>query len=1179
MKKIIFLGVAGLLSSLTVSADPVDLETAGKIASSYLQNPGEVNLVKRASRTEAKSRNMDKVVLQTSPYYIFSRGKGQGYVIVSGDDCLPEVLGYTESGDFDENNLPPQLKGMLDYYAGLVEEAQNKGENVSRKSAAYLKAHGPQLRTAVTRVDVAPLMTTHWHQESPYNNNCPFMKGTKDRAMTGCVATAGAQVVYYFHKDNPDSLLSTTSTYSYGQAPVTEIYKKGMPLKWGLMLDSYNSSRPAEYDEAVATFTAALGAATHLTYGVKEGDRSTSGQISDLVNTFSAYFRLSGVCEYKSGNYSQTAWEKKIYDELIAGRPMVYTGYNESSGGHAVVVDGYQASRNLFHFNFGWGGTGDGYFTVDDETGMNGFISWQGMVYGIAPKKQNLSASITLPAKVYMSRTNEVKVAVTNNGTLSYSGVYLFANSTGKKPSSLTEAKDSDKETVLSADGQTIVFRLNVKPTTERMWYFFVADKNMNILATDSAEVKIPQSDLWLDGISIDGSSVSETYEGKDYTVVYNDRATCVVDMRNESDIAYEGTPRLSIYASEDEGKTFTYVGYKSSKTEIGSHASGNISFSIANTSSCPIETGKLYQAVLVNPISATKTEDTIHYATVDTIAHFVLRKPDLAVAGYDDGCLALEGNWDSNAFLSIAKKVAYKTATSYDLTRVKNIGSVSPVETNPNALFYVDDNSGAEGMNVIAKNSAVCEKLLLTPGHDFVPAGDFTAKEVCIDIAQTPNRWYLITVPCNVSVPDGIIARRIDSHSTTGISNRTTNVRELEAGQTYIIMTSSDKAQILSGKDVLVKAAPVENADPSFIGTFVSSTAPEGAFLINDEEAQYFAPVESGTVVDAMRGYFADEKIKNKFRAYSSMTLDPHYLVLGQNISACYDILSNYRSVVDEQSTSDFIDSIAVAENIFTEQSITTASKVKKYAAALMEYAESYKLCISGIEVNMEIDFTQLITNPSFETGNVKGWKVGANTASAKSVTNVMYKGIGADGDYLLYSFAADSTGVGISQTVSGLVPGYYRLTAMLGTDHDNEVVMYAGEKTAAVQAHPFGRFYLTEAKIEDIMIKGDNTDLEIGIRAGRWYKADNFRLVYTRPLDEVPDAIEDVQISSQDSPVEISVEHGVLVVRTQQTLPVAVYSVSGMLVWNGIVDGTVSVKLDAGLYLVGGKKVLIRK
>ncbi|MCM1313378.1 MAG: C10 family peptidase [Bacteroides sp.] len=1178
MKKLFFLGMAGLLSSLTVSADPVGLETARQIAASYLQQSGEANLVKRAPRTEAKSRSVGATLQQTSPYYIFSRGEGMGYVIVSGDDCLPEVLGYTESGDFDENNLPPQLKGFLDYYAGLVEEAQEKGENLSRKSLAYLNARGPQLRTEVARTDVAPLMTTHWHQESPYNNCSPFMQGTNDRAMTGCVATAGAQVVYYFHKDNPDSLLSTTGTYSYGQAPVTEVYKKGMPLKWDLMLDSYNSTRPSEYDEAVATFTAALGAATHLTYGVKEGDRSTSGQISDLVNTFSSFFRLSGVCEYKSGNYSQTAWEKKIYDELVAGRPMVYTGYNESSGGHAVVVDGYQASKNLFHFNFGWGGQGDGYFTVDDETGMNGFISWQGMVYGIAPKKQNLSASMSLPAKVYLNRTNEVKVSVANHGTLPYSGVYLFANVTGKKPTSLSDAKDSDKTTVLSADGQTTVFRLSAKPTTERMWYFFVADNNMNILATDSAEVQLPQSELWVDKVAIDGSCVTETHGGNDYTVVYNDRATCVVDMRNESDVVYEGTPRLGIYVSEDEGATFTYVGYKSSKAVVGANSSSQVSFSVANTSTCPIEAGKLYQAVMVNPIPSTKTNDSIRYEITDTIARFVLKGSNLDVSGYDNGCLALEGNWDPNAFLTIARKVAYKTATSYDLTKVSHIGSIAPLETNPNALFYVSDGAEAEGVNIISAASAVCEKLVLTPGYDFVPAGEFTAKEVSIDIAQTPNRWYLITVPCNVSVPDGMIARKLNSHSTAGISNRTTNVRELESGQTYIIMTSSEQVQTLSGQDALVRTLPAENADPALVGTFVATDTPDGAFLINDEEAQYFAPVESGTVVEAMRGYFADEKVKSKFRAYSSVTLDPHYLVLGQNISSCYDILSEYRGIVDEQSTADFIDSIAVAENLFTEQTITTASKVKKYAADILEYAESYKLCIADAGADLEVDFTKMITNPSFETGNVSGWKVGGNTAAARSATNVLYKGVGADGDYLLYSFAADSTGVSLSQTVSGLVPGYYRLTAMLGTDHDNEVVMYAGDKSVAVQAHPFGRFYLTEAKIEDIEIMNEETELEIGVRAGRWYKADNFRLVYTGPLKGSVDAVEEVFSSVQKSSVEVATDNGKLILRSSKPLPVSVYGVSGMLVWSGVVDGVVSVKLDSGLYIVGQKKVLVR-
>lgn len=1178
MKKLFFLGAAGILLPAAVSADPIDAETARLIAASCMQSTEVPSLVKCAQRTEAKTRGIDNKTRQSSPYYVFSRGEGRGYIIVSGDDCLPKILGYTESGDFEEDNLPPQLKGWLDYYAGLVEEAQSRGENTSRQSESYVKMHGQQLRTATTKMNVSPLMTTHWDQESPYNDCCPFMKGTTSRAMTGCVATAGAQVVYYFHKDNPDSLLATTSVYDYGEAPVTEVYKKGMPLKWGLMLDSYKTTCPSEYRDAVATFTAALGAATHLTYGQKEGDRSTSGQISDLVNTFSSYFRLSGVCEYKSGNYSQTAWENKIYNELIAGRPMVYTGYNESSGGHAVVVDGYQASTNLFHFNFGWGGTGDGYYTVDDETGMNGFNSWQGMVYGIAPKKQNLSASISLPGKVYVNRTNDIKVKVANNGTLPYSGIYLFANTTGKKPSSVSEAKDSDKETILSADGQPVVFHLSVKPITERMWYFYVTDKNLNVLSVDSVEAQISKSELWLDKIAIDGSSVTETHLGKDYTVVYNDRAKCVVDLRNESGIAYEGTPRLAIYASEDGGETFAYIGYKSAKTEIDRNSSTQVAFSVTSTSTCPIESGKLYQAIVVNPIASSQTTDSILYATTDTIARFVLKEADLAVSGFDNGCLALEGNWDCNAFSTIARKVAYKSATSFDLTNVKNIGSISQLESNPNALFYVNDGSGVHGVNVIAKNSAVCEKLVLTPGYDFVPCGEFTAKEVCINIAQDPNRWYLITVPCAVSVPDGIIARRVDSHTLTGISNRTTDVTELEAGQTYIIMSSSTRVQTLTGTDALVKTSPVACADASFVGTFVSAVTPEGGFMINDDETQYFVPVDAGTSVEALRGYFVDEKVKNAFRAYSSITLDPSYLTLGINISECYDLMDEYRDIVNPQATIDFCDSIAKAENVFSTRSLTTSSKVKKYAAALLEYAEQYKLSLSEGGADMEIDFTHLINNPSFEKGNTTGWNVEAKTASVKSSTNVYYKGIGADGDYLFYSFATDSTGVGISQTISGLVPGRYTLTAMLGTDHDNEVVMYAGEKTVSVKAHPFGRFYLTEAEIEDIEIMSEETELEIGVRAGRWYKADNFRLTYTGSLNTEPDAIEDIVYQNQESALDVSVDNGTIIVRTNKSTSVPVYTVSGVLVWNGVVDNVATIKLASGLYIVGGRKVLVR-
>ena len=339
MKKELLLTAIAFVAVSSVSADPIDLAKAKTIASK-LAADSEVELVTSASRSEAKLRTLSKEYLNTAPYYIFSRGENKGFIIVSGDDCLPEILGYTESGDFVEENMPEQLLGWLKYYAGIIEEAQvNKAKPRSTRISAYDAK-------ASSRTDVPVLMTTHWHQSAPYNDLCPFLPGTENRAVTGCVATAGAQIIYYYRKDNPDTLMATTPTYDYG-APVTTVFPEGTPMKWGIMQPSYGSSTPTEMNEAVATLMASVGAATGLTYG-----SSTSGQISDLVNTFSKYFNLTGICQYKSG-ISQSTWENMIYKELEAGRPMVYTGYNETSGGHAVVVDGYQASTNLFHFNFG----------------------------------------------------------------------------------------------------------------------------------------------------------------------------------------------------------------------------------------------------------------------------------------------------------------------------------------------------------------------------------------------------------------------------------------------------------------------------------------------------------------------------------------------------------------------------------------------------------------------------------------------------------------------------------------------------------------------------------------------------------------------------------------------------------------------------------------------------------
>ena len=126
----------------------------------------------------------------------------------------------------------------------------------------------------------------------------------------------------------------------------------------------------------------------------------------------------------------------------------------------------------------------------------------------------------------------------------------------------------------------------------------------------------------------------------------------------------------------------------------------------------------------------------------------------------------------------------------------------------------------------------------------------------------------------------------------------------------------------------------------------------------------------------------------------------------------------------------------------------------------------------------------------------------------------------MGVDGKYVFQSLIAkaDSTSVGISQLVENLTPGYYRLTAMLGTDEDHTVTMFAGDATVTVSGHPFGHLYMTKAVIDNVKVlydEGSDTgSLQIGVVEGRWYKADNFKLTYVKMLDkeDIPDAISDV-------------------------------------------------------------------
>ena len=1050
--------MASAMFATIAMAEPIDLNQAKLLAKPYMkETSAQPALVKKSSAAEANQ-----------PIYIFSRGKGQGFVIVSGDDAFPSILGYAESGDFIEDQMPPQLLAFLETYRGMIVEASNK------HLPAFVNA------TATDKQDIAPLIKTHWHQNEPYNLRCPMITGTNNRSIVGCVATAASQVIYYFHKDAANVMQGTTPTYSYGDAPVTEHITAGTPLKWDLMLNSY-SSEPQEYRDAVATFCFAVGAGTWLTYG-----SSTGGHIADLPATFSNYFGLTGKHIYMSST-TQAGWENRIYDELQNGRPMVFSGYTSDwKIGHAIVLDGYQKNGNLFHFNFGWGGQADGYYTIVDGRGPGDYGTGQEIVYNIAPKKYNLIGEKLGENILYRSRTNALSFTVANNGTLDYSGIYLFCSTASAAPSKLSSATAKDESMIIPNNGKPVQFDFTFKPIISGNYYIYLTDKNLNILSKTEVKTTEPQSDLHLHNMAL--KSAVET-EGE-YAIIYNTKAEIAVELADHGAIPYEGSLRMDVYGSEDNGETFSYLGYSAFSVNATDNSLLSGLCSLSNTSSCSIKTGIPCYAVLQH--KSVSGDDISFDQATDTIVRFIIKESDLSVKDYANSCLYLEGHWNESAFTTIAKKKTYADAICYDLTAVQSIDAVPVVDGKPNAMFYVSSPVG--GHNAVAGTEA--NSIKLTVGNDFTLRSDVEAQSVSVDICQKPNKWYLFTSPAVLAVPDGIVARSINSHSAIGIYSATTDVTTLEAGRTYMMMTSSSSNQTLqSAAPSVCTSIPAANPDTAIVGTFVSTSTPAGSMLINLEDDQYFTPVDEGTLVEPFRGYFHASNMTKAFSANAQLVYDPPYLTLGQAIERARLAVAECSAKLPADTTAAFVAEIENAEHMFTYRT-AKSQEIKNAAAALQASVDAY-LAKADDSRKGNDDFTAYIINPSFETGNANGWNVeDTKTATVRKTTTLQYKGVGADGTYLMYAYNPNTgNGPAISQTISGLPAGIYSLSAMLGTEEGNKIVLFANDQETIADANPFGQYYLTKTTIDSILVSNGQT-LTIGVRAGHWYKADDFRL-----------------------------------------------------------------------------------
>jgi len=360
MRKAIFFLLA--CCTLFLQAAPIDILTAQKTASSFFAKKGkQLAPTKRVHKAPRKQQTATPVY-EAAYYYVFNAEKNGGYVIVSGDDSTIPVLGYSDNGHFDAENIPDNMKAWLQGYADQMEAMS------ARQSSTASTASEPVISEYVKHA-IPPMLTSQWNQDSPYNNACPeFFNG--DRCVTGCVATAMAQVVYHHRvsmADNGiDKLQADIPAYDCntdwggnGKIHVDEIVASESSLDWGNMKDSYSAADDAT---AVANLMAYCGAAVQMDYR-NQLNGGSSAKLSAVPHAFKTYFLFNPktTCVDRQ-NYTIASWKELIYQELISNRPVVYGGQS-SGGGHAFVIDGYDG-EDLFHINWGWGGTNNGYFLL-----------------------------------------------------------------------------------------------------------------------------------------------------------------------------------------------------------------------------------------------------------------------------------------------------------------------------------------------------------------------------------------------------------------------------------------------------------------------------------------------------------------------------------------------------------------------------------------------------------------------------------------------------------------------------------------------------------------------------------------------------------------------------------------------------------------------------------------------
>ena len=682
--------------------------------------------------------------------YVFNAAQSNGgYVIVSNDDCAVPVLGYSERGTLDVARMPENMRAWLQGYADQISWAKAHPKKTHRMMRAKSKVKTP----------IEPLVQTLWNQHEPYNNLCPdYQPGA--RSVTGCVATAMAQVMYF-----TEMRAGSTTTYTTADIPsyitltneiAVEGIEAGTAIDWYKMKPVYDKGETGESADAVAQLLKCCGVSVMMNYG-----KTSGAWTRDVAPALKAYFGYSNTVKYVSrSDYTYTEWIDMMYHELSLGRPICFSG-GRLLEGHAFVCDGYQG-EDFFHINWGWGGKSDAYFRLSvldpDEVGIGasdseeGFQLRQEAVIGIQKANENLGDILQVEKYDYkdlkMGRISIDKTHI-NGGESVEITVPLFNGSSKDFEGDIVLLEENNDnalgETLIyipAGQSKDVVLKFTPEDVTHdyQISVGFYYNENYNYLDEDD----IQYLNLHVTG---SGAEAVETTDNVDLTIKkiyvktleWDDKTpiflTKTLDatlrLKNETDNHFYGVIQIDVL----DGNS-SLVGMVLGRYTI--YAKDSIDIPVVATG---LTYGEKYR-VYFTYLKGDNWMDWTYLARLEC-------RP---------GIVATDGKGKTNIMLPAATYDVPKVATSVDLTSC-GVATVN-VNSNPNTLYILGEGdavpAGLTSTNVVKgddEGNYKAETITMTDSTDFRSPVDFTAEKVELVYNNTKqgngtNGWNTLMLP-----------------------------------------------------------------------------------------------------------------------------------------------------------------------------------------------------------------------------------------------------------------------------------------------------------------------------------------------------------------------------------------------------------------------------------------------